>query len=273
MKVLSEVIFYYQTYVNVSRHSCLNQLLPFGFFFFQGQAQLVSAALSEKPSKVNSLDADGRSPLHNACSSGSLSVVRVLLEHQEPKCDLELPDSMGWTALIIAASAGITEVVSELIHAGANVNATNEKGHSNLCPRHYAASKGRTEIGAMLIRYGADINAKDRANQQPLHRAASSGATPFIKLLLQPRLKSDGEPDTETPKLKLNQLDRAGHTPLHLALESGHAEAACILIEAGADRGRLDFDGKRPEELTDVLGDQERRRVLQYIESRCGKYH
>ncbi|MBW0501864.1 hypothetical protein O181_041579 [Austropuccinia psidii MF-1] len=233
------------------------------------QVQAVLAALSEDPSQINALDSDGRTPLHNACSSGSYSVVKALLDHQEPKCNIEKADSMGWTALIIASSAGITEIVSELIHASANVNASNEKGQT---PLHYAASKGRLEIGRLLIRYGADINAKDRANQLSLHRAASSGATPFVKLLLEPRLLPDGTKDPSAPKAKLNVADRAGHTPLHLALESGHAETACTLIEAGADRGRLNIDGRRPEELTDVLGDQVQRRILQYVESRCGKY-
>jgi 26S proteasome non-ATPase regulatory subunit 10 len=30
-----------------------------------------------------------------------------------------------------------------------------------------------------------------------------------------------------------------GNTPLHLAMDSGHAEAAVLLIEAGADRDRV----------------------------------
>jgi ankyrin repeat protein len=30
-----------------------------------------------------------------------------------------------------------------------------------------------------------------------------------------------------------------GNTPLHLAMESAHAEAASLLIEAGADRTRV----------------------------------
>ena len=30
-----------------------------------------------------------------------------------------------------------------------------------------------------------------------------------------------------------------GNTPLHLAMDSAHAEAACMLIEAGADRERV----------------------------------
>lgn len=31
----------------------------------------------------------------------------------------------------------------------------------------------------------------------------------------------------------------SGNTPLHLAMESAHAQAAVMLIEAGADRGRV----------------------------------
>jgi len=31
----------------------------------------------------------------------------------------------------------------------------------------------------------------------------------------------------------------SGNTPLHLAMESAHAEVACLLIEAGADRSRV----------------------------------
>jgi len=91
------------------------------------------------------------------------------------------------------------------------------------------------------------INARDRANQLPLyvsfqsdyvlrsslvrHRAATTGSTAFISLLLHPPEGS--------PKPRLNTGDRVGNTPLHLALESGHAEAAVMLIEAGADRGRV----------------------------------
>ncbi|KAH9440839.1 hypothetical protein Pst134EA_032972, partial [Puccinia striiformis f. sp. tritici] len=135
---------------------------------------------------------------------------------------------------------------------------------------HYAASKGRLEIGRLLLQYGADVNAKDRANQLPLHRAASSGATPFIKLLLE-SANSNEEKGTERPKAKLNVIDNAGHTALHLAFESGHAETACVLIEAGANRERLDPDGKRPDQLTEVLGDVAQKRILQYVEGRCGK--
>lgn len=86
--------------------------------------------------------------------------------------------------------------------------------------------------------FASQINARDRANQHPLHRAATTGNGAFLNILLR---APEGR-----PKTRLNTADRAGNTPLHLALESGHGEAAVILIEAGADRERV--SGRRVRE-------------------------
>ena len=109
-------------------------------------------------------------------------------------------------------------------------------------------SKGNVEVGRLLIERGADINARDKANQLPLyvrlasrpecaplpltvvllwlprrHRAATTGATPFVRLILA------SESPGSFKKPRLNLQDRAGNTPLHLAMESGHAEVAVAL--------------------------------------------
>ncbi|KAH9943696.1 ankyrin repeat-containing domain protein [Amylocystis lapponica] len=135
--------------------------------------------------------------------------------------------------------------------------------------RHYAASKSRVDIGKLLISRGADINARDKANQLPLHRAATTGSTGFINILLNPPEGS--------PKPRLNTADRIGNTPLHLAMESAHAEAACLLIEAGADRDKASLAraasfplSEAPEDLEGV-GGQEQKRAKAYVIERCGK--
>jgi len=148
--------------------------------------------------------------------------------------------------------------VIELVGAGADVKKTNDKG---LTPLHYAASKSRIDIAKFLISRGADINAKDRANQVPLHRAATTGSTGMISVLLKP---PEG-----LPKTRLNTADRIGNTPLHLAMESAHAEAAIMLIEAGADRTRENLDNQMPEDV-DGVGGPEQKRVKDYVVSRCG---
>lgn len=43
----------------------------------------------------------------------------------------------------------------------------------------------------------------------------------------------------DSSKLASPLFDTLGNTPLHLAMESAHAEAASMLIDAGADRSRV----------------------------------
>ncbi|ESK96218.1 26s proteasome non-atpase regulatory subunit 10 [Moniliophthora roreri MCA 2997] len=221
------------------------------------QVGLLRTLVTEDPKLVNAIDADGRTPLHWAASSGSLDITRILIEG---KADVDQVDGSGWTALHIAVSAGHENVVQELIGAGADVMKRNDKG---LTPLHYAASKSRISIGKLLVARGADINAKDKANQTALHRAATTGSVGFIRLLLEGAQSS-------TVKTRLNTQDRVGNTPLHLAMESAHAEAAVVLIEAGADRGRLNQDGEAPEDVEGV-GGVEQRRAKQFVRDHCGE--
>jgi 26S proteasome non-ATPase regulatory subunit 10 len=219
------------------------------------QLSLLRSLISENPRSVNAVDADTRTPLHWAASAGHLDIVTYLLENG---AEVDKTDDGGWTALHIAVSAGQEEVVNELVGAGADVNRKNDKG---ITPLYYAASKSRIEIGRLLVSRGADINARDKANQHPLHRAATTGSTGFITLLLHPPEGS--------PKTRLNTGDRMGNTPLHLAMESAHGEAAALLIEAGADRSRLNLDEQTAEQVEGV-GGAEQRRARAYVIDRCG---
>ncbi|KAG8986537.1 hypothetical protein FRB90_003936 [Tulasnella sp. 427] len=230
----------------------------------QKQLHVVRSLLNADPNLLNSVDSDGRTALHWAASSGSTDIVRELLGYSG--VEVNKKDSSGWTPLMIAASAGDGESVRELLGSGALVNETNDKGLTAL---HYAASKGRVEIGRTLLERGADVNAKDKANQHPLHRAATTGSTGFISLLINPPPNPNADPSKKI-KTRLNTQDRIGNTPLHLAMESAHAEAAVLLIEAGADRDRLNSDGEAPEDMEGV-GGQEQRRAKEYVISRCGK--
>jgi len=222
----------------------------------QNQLSLLRSLVNEDPKQVNAVDVDTRTPLHWAASSGSIDITRFLIDQ---KAEVDKPDNSGWTPLHIAASAGQEEIVKELVGAGADVNRKNDKG---ITPLHYAASKSRVDIGKFLISRGADINAKDKANQHPLHRAATTGSTGFVSILLNPPEGS--------PKTRLNTSDRIGNTPLHLAMDSAYAEAAVLLIEAGADRTRLNQDQEAPEDVPGV-GGIEQRRAKAYVVERCGE--
>ncbi|KAF9790637.1 ankyrin repeat-containing domain protein [Thelephora terrestris] len=241
-----------------------------------------TAAQNKNPSVVNSVDVDGRTALHWAAFSGALDITQYLLEQ---KAEVDKIDGSGWTALHIAGilllsvlvSAGNEDVVRELVGAGADVKKPNDKG---LTPLHYAASKSRVDIAKFLIERGAD-NPKRQRLMPKTKRTNIHCSTGMIAVLLKPLPGS--------PKTRLNTADRigteaflwshhrwshprlmcSGNTPLHLAMESAHAEAAIMLIEAGADRSRENLDNEIPEQVTGV-GGQEQKRAREYVVSRCG---
>ncbi|KAF7977136.1 hypothetical protein HWV62_4537 [Athelia sp. TMB] len=89
------------------------------------QLSLLRSLVSEVPKQVNAVDVDGRTPLHWAASSGSIDIVRYLIDQ---KAEVDKADGSGWTPLHIASSAGQEEVVKELVGAGADVDRKNDKG-------------------------------------------------------------------------------------------------------------------------------------------------
>jgi len=64
-------------------------------------------------------------PLHAACASGQISVVRLLLDYN---VEVDAVSCHGNTSLHIACLNGQDMVASELIAHGASVNAANNKG-------------------------------------------------------------------------------------------------------------------------------------------------
>lgn len=131
--------------------------------------------------------------------------------------DPNLTDSKGSTAIIDAINQKQVGIVSDLIKAGADVNA-NAYVDSN-APIHIAVwldSPAKLEMIPMLLGAGADINIKNAGGNTPLILAANIGDKETVKLLLEAGADKNIKADD-------------GNTALDLAKENAEKEVADLL--------------------------------------------
>ena len=179
---------------------------------FQGDLEAVKNLLSQDPSLASTIDVDGQdweegsSSLTLACCSGSLEIVKLLVE---TGADLDAVGKDG-TPLMFASFAGQLDIVRYLLDSGAEPNKTARSGESSL---HAAAIKGHVDVCDVLIRNGAKIDAQ-----------TTQGTTDLIS--------------TSPPV--------CGESALHLAVAQGHTEVVNLLLEMGANTEITDHTGQKP---------------------------
>ncbi|WP_329605646.1 ankyrin repeat domain-containing protein, partial [Rhizobium alarense] len=154
--------------------------------------------------------------LHDAVRDGDKTRVEQALKDNG---DLTVPDEAGEPPLLIAALAGRTEIVAQLLDAGAAVGIRNKGGLTAL---HAAAYGGHLTTVQLLVAKGAAVN--DRENfyrMTPLHAAAEEGRTEVVAFLLASGAEIEAE-------------ERNGYTPLTQAGWRAHWETTDLLLKAGA---------------------------------------
>ena len=109
----------------------------------------------------------GHTPMHFAADQGYSEVVRALLQVNS---DLDAV-AAGHTALLRAARKSHTDVMRQLVKAGASVNT---KGPSNWSPLHVTAGVDNMEATDVLLNAGAEANALDTECKTPLDYAVSN---------------------------------------------------------------------------------------------------
>eukprot|EP01105_Mastigella_eilhardi_P025706 TRINITY_DN707_c0_g1_i5.p1 TRINITY_DN707_c0_g1~~TRINITY_DN707_c0_g1_i5.p1 ORF type:complete len:2532 (-),score=631.38 TRINITY_DN707_c0_g1_i5:1348-8943(-) len=156
---------------------------------------------------------------------------------------LDIVDSNGNTALMLAASRGLGIVVSTIVDVGSSnkaswkalVNMQNNGGDTALniaCQHEYLS------IVEQLLAVGADPNIADKQKLAPLHYIAHSRNAKVAKLLL-------------AAKANVNSTGSRSRTPLHLAVNASSVDDASfdiedVLINAGADVNAVDNLGRNP---------------------------
>ncbi|MBL0715795.1 MAG: ankyrin repeat domain-containing protein [Desulfosarcina sp.] len=128
----------------------------------------------------------------------------------DAKCDVNIRNSNGQTALFQAVSNNVTcmHPAERLLTAGADPDIQDEQGSTALHKLVYLQEKKPANTPNLLLKHGADINISDKAGRTPLLPAACDSAGIEI---LQAFLDAGADPAA---------TDNYGNTLLHLAAEN-----------------------------------------------------
>lgn len=120
--------------------------------------------------------------LAEAAASGSASTVELLL-----KAGIQ-PDSTnlaGEPVLLVATEQGQMPVVSQLLSAGADSNATNRKTCDGRTPLMAAAGQGNIPLMECLLQHNAALDCRDSAGYTALHFALFARAASAVQWLVE----------------------------------------------------------------------------------------
>ncbi len=151
-------------------------------------------------------------PLHLAVANEDQSMVETLLSCG---CHTEDRDVDGDTPLIAACHAGLADIVSNMIAARADVNATGYNGNTSL---HHAVSEDYISIVQQLLSADVDTTVENNDSYTAAMLAVESGHVECLHLLLLYDSTCTGK-------------TRTGQTVLHLAALNGAAQMVDIILE------------------------------------------
>lgn len=164
-------------------------------------------------------------------------------------CNMEATDKDGSTALILAASLGLAEVVRQLCELSVNVNARDKKERTAL---HHSSMRGFHEVVQVLTEYRADINCQDYEKMTPLHLAVYHGDITVVKVLL-------------CAGASLTLKDKNGRSPEKLAKETPNSSQILNLLQeqkrvrkdqTRSDRSMLQKFFSRPKRMSSAVNHQ-----------------
>ena len=223
-------------------------------------------ALLEQRADVDAKGVDGATPLHRAVHADHLNIAEMLLK---AGASATAGDRYGVTPLYLASVNGNARMIQRLLDAGADPHAVDPAGETALMT---AARTGAPAALRVLLDRGARVDARDPEFQQTaLMIAVREGHDAAVELLLSRKADVDaqtrkGPVPSFAPPCKgtgcgsegvgINRGGlpdrgrrgeaRGGMTPLLYAARDGRADAARMLVQAGADVELPDANGIRP---------------------------
>src|SRR5688572_19140428 len=159
--------------------------------------------------------ATGTTALDHAVQNGNQEMVQFLIARG---ADVNASQENGHTALMQLGAAATPDLLWDLINAGAKINRKNSYGTTALMT---VASQNNSEIVEELLAAGADVNASDEDGKTALMLAASEGLVINVRLLVLAGAKIDAR-------------DSEGKNALMHAIENEHRVVIRFLRSKGA---------------------------------------
>ncbi len=176
------------------------------------------------------------SELIDAVFNQDINNVKLLLD---AGADVNAVNEYGFTNLYYAASECNMEIVQLLMSRGADPNLSGNPQTLNDGAKplhgiaHIPIENACYPIAEFLIKRGADVNAKDNLNDTPLHHAAFRGNSTLISIFI--RNGAD-----------VNKKGGMIRIPLHNNAYGGDLASCKLLVEAGSNVNSQDSEGKTP---------------------------
>jgi len=180
---------------------------------FGSVAGVDSNGLMREILKYDPRDKDGNTPLMKLLKSGQINRLISLGANVHAK------NNQGNTALMVAASLGLSANFMNLIRNGARINERNYNGDTAVM---LAASKGEENSIQILTAHGADVNLKNKLGSTALMIAAKMGHVSCIEALIN-------------NAANVNAKNYAGETAWIIAFREGNTACVNALVKYGAN--------------------------------------
>ena len=177
----------------------------------------VALALAIAAVAMSALSAADAVGLVDLVRAGDVPAARAWIASHPRDIDRPAPD--GSTALHWAAQGGHAALVTVLLDAGANANATSRLGVPPLLP---AVVRGDAAITSALLKAGAKVDVRLAGGLTLLMLAARTGDPATLGVLIE----RGADPNAADPTM--------GETALMWAAAENHADAVRVLVAAGA---------------------------------------